>query len=93
MVITSDDGGWHAEGRFLAFSETALEGVTFLCDLDPVFDLRFEDGGTIPVTVHLIDERGRFALTAPTGLSGTIDYQLDLTTGSGRRSEVRGAVE
>ena len=39
------------------------EGFAFLCDLDPVFMLRFEDESTVDVTVHPTDEHRRSALT------------------------------
>ncbi|RZT77238.1 hypothetical protein EV382_0386 [Micromonospora violae] len=40
-----------------------LDGFAFLCDLDPVFTLRFEDASTFDVTVHPTDDHRGFTLT------------------------------
>lgn len=78
VVITSGDDGWHAQGHLIDDSETAREGFAFLCDLDPVFDLRFADGSTIAVDVHPLDGHRRFTLGEHTGPATPIDYRFDL---------------
>jgi hypothetical protein len=67
VVIAATGGGWDARGHLLSDNDEEREGFAFLCDLDPVFMLRFEDESTIPVTVHTLEEDGRFALTEYTG--------------------------
>ncbi|MFF4892907.1 hypothetical protein [Micromonospora chersina] len=50
VVAALTDAGWRARGRLV--SDEDRETIAFLNDLDPVFLLRFEDGSTVPVTVH-----------------------------------------
>jgi hypothetical protein len=52
----------------------------FLCDLDPVFIMTFDGEGTVPVTVHAIEDGGRrFSLTEYRGPGyRPIDYQVQL---------------
>ena len=57
VVITATGGGWDARGHLLSDDDEEREGFVFLCDLDPVFMLRFEDGSTIPVTVHTLEQQ------------------------------------
>ncbi|MBX6752062.1 MAG: hypothetical protein IRY85_20780, partial [Micromonosporaceae bacterium] len=69
---------WHAEGRLVTDDRGEQEGFAFLCALDPVFSLRFDDGSTITVNVQLLDNPSQFELTEYTGpaqrqLSYTID--------------------
>ncbi|MGW1449723.1 hypothetical protein ACWCO3_15760 [Micromonospora sp. NPDC002411] len=63
VVIVTAGTGWAAHGRLLSDDDDEREGSAFLCDLDPVFVLRFEDGSTVDVTVHPTDGHHRFALT------------------------------
>jgi hypothetical protein len=67
VVITASCTGWEAHGHLISHDDAVREGFAFLCDLDPVFELRFEDGTTVGVNVQPADERGRFALTEYTG--------------------------
>ncbi|MEU6076866.1 hypothetical protein [Micromonospora sp. NPDC047074] len=62
-VITASAAGWEAHGRLVSDVDEDRDGFAFLCDLDPVFTLRFEDGSTIDVTVHPTDDHRRFTLT------------------------------
>ncbi|WP_327041919.1 hypothetical protein OG400_02210 [Micromonospora ureilytica] len=66
-VITASDAGWEAHGRLVGEIDEERDGFAFLCDLDPVFTLRFEDGSTFDVTVHAADDQRRFTLTEYTG--------------------------
>jgi hypothetical protein len=76
VVITATGDEWDARGHLLSDDS---EGFAFLCDLDPVFMLRFEDGSTIPATVHTLDEEGRFVLTEYTGpAQRSIDHRIKL---------------
>jgi hypothetical protein len=77
LVITSTETGWHAHGQLT--NDEDLEGFDLLCEMDPVFTLRFADESTIPVTVHLAQDHHEFTLTEYTGPAGrTVDYQIDL---------------
>ncbi|GIE78695.1 hypothetical protein Aph02nite_46450 [Actinoplanes philippinensis] len=51
LVVTTTESGWAAEGRLLAAGDEQREGFALLCDLDPVFTLRFGDGSEFAVTV------------------------------------------
>ncbi|MGC4792264.1 hypothetical protein ACLQ22_31150 [Micromonospora sp. DT178] len=62
-VITASDAGWEAYGRLVNDSNEDRDDFAFLCDLDPVFTLRFEDASTIDVTVHPTDDHRRITLT------------------------------
>jgi len=66
-VITASDGGWEAHARLASDTDEERNAFAFLCDLDPVFTLRFEDGSTVPVTVRPTDDRRRFILTEYAG--------------------------
>lgn len=78
-VVIAAAGGGEAEGHLLSDSDEEREGFAFLCDLDPVFMLRFEDDSTIPVTVGTLEEDGRFALTEYTGPAHrSINHRIDL---------------
>jgi hypothetical protein len=63
VVITATDAGWDAHGRLSSPSEHAHEGLTLLCEFDPVFTLRFDDQTSIPVTVRLLEDPGHFVMT------------------------------
>lgn len=52
VVITASDAEWNAQAQLISDDDDEREGFVFLCDLDPVFTLRFGDGSTIPVMVH-----------------------------------------
>jgi hypothetical protein len=80
VVIAYSDHGWDAHGRLISDDEEERGGFVFLCDLDPVFTLRFDDGSTVAVMVHLDDEQGRFTLTEYTGpVRRTVDHRIDLS--------------
>jgi hypothetical protein len=67
VVIAAATAGWEADGRLVSAREEDREAFAFLCDLDPVFTLRFEDGSIVAVTVHPTDRHRRFSLTEYTG--------------------------
>ena len=76
VAITPTVQGWTAHGELISdpTSEDVREGFAFLCDLDPVFTLRFRDGSTIQVTVTPTDQ-DRFTLaeyTGPVNRQGTV---------------------
>lgn len=80
VVITSTETGWDAHGQLIneATSDDERDGFALLCDMDPVFTLRFEDGSTIDVIVTPTDDN-RFTLTEYTGpVNRQITYQFDL---------------
>lgn len=52
VVIAATDTGWAAEGHLISDDEDERDGFAFLCNIDPVFILRFDDESTIEVTVH-----------------------------------------
>jgi hypothetical protein len=77
VVITPTETGWDAHGQLV--SDEDQEGFAFLCDLDPVFTLRFEDGSTIAVTVIPAGGHHRFTLTEYTGPAHrSVSYCIDL---------------
>lgn len=79
VVIAANGGGWDAHGRLFSHDDEEREAFAFLCDLDSVFILRFEDESIVPVTVHTLDEDGRFALTEYVGPAHrSIDKRVDL---------------
>ncbi|MFG1656881.1 hypothetical protein ACGFIY_10175 [Micromonospora chersina] len=67
IVIAAVTGGWEADGRLVSESDEDREAFAFLCELDPVFTLRFEDESVLAVTVHPTDGHRRFSLTEYTG--------------------------
>lgn len=62
VTVTAGAAGWQAHGRLIGDGAEEREGFAFLCDLDPVFTLRFADGSTFTVVVHPADD-DRFILT------------------------------
>jgi hypothetical protein len=62
VTITAEAAGWQAHGRLIGVGPEDREGFAFLCELDPVFTLRFTDGSTFAVVVHPA-ENDRFSLT------------------------------
>ncbi|MEU3456728.1 hypothetical protein ABZ671_24465 [Micromonospora sp. NPDC006766] len=67
VVITVAGAGWEGGGRLVSESDEDREAFAFLCELDPVFTLRFEDESAVVVTVHPTDGHRRFSLTEYTG--------------------------
>lgn len=67
VVISADGGGWEAHGSLVDDRGPDREAFALLCDLDPVFTLRFDDASTVVVVVHPADEQGRFTLTEYAG--------------------------
>ncbi|MCU7727060.1 hypothetical protein ODJ79_25310 [Actinoplanes sp. KI2] len=67
VVITPTETGWDAHGHLISDDEDERDEFAFLCDLDPVFTLRFADESTVAVTVHPADDPRRFTLTEYTG--------------------------
>jgi hypothetical protein len=80
VVVAVDSSGWVARGQLISADDDDREGFMFLCELDPVFTLRFDGDGTLPVTVHDVEEGGRrFWLSeylGPEDRRG--NYQIDL---------------
>jgi len=67
VAITPTDTGWDAHGQLNnSTGDEERAAFAFLCDMDPVFTLRFQDGSTIDVTVTRTDDH-RFTLTEYTG--------------------------
>ncbi len=76
LVITPTETGWDARGRL--GSDEDQEAFAFLCELDPVFTLRFSDGSTVDVVVTPTDHRW-FTLVEYTGSADRqINYRFDL---------------
>ncbi|MFY1617319.1 hypothetical protein [Micromonospora sp. WMMD736] len=73
VVITASDAGWDARGHLVGDSDDDRDGFAFLCDLDPVFTLRFEDESTVEVTVHPFQDHRRFTLTE---YIGPVNHQV-----------------
>ncbi|MGW2094250.1 hypothetical protein [Promicromonospora sukumoe] len=79
VAITANGGGWEAHGQLISHDDVMREGFAFLCDLDPVFELRFEDGSTVGVNVQRADDHASFVLTEYTGTGQRqIAHQTDL---------------
>jgi hypothetical protein len=80
VVIAPTDQGWTAHGELIIGSAggDVRDGFAFLCDLDPVFTLRFKDGSTIQVTITRTDQE-RFTLAEYTGQAyRQINYHADI---------------
>ncbi len=78
VVITASDTEWNAQAELISEGDDEREGFAFLCDLDPVFTLRFEDGSAIPVMVHR-DSDDLIKLTQYIGPTHRpIGHQIDL---------------
>jgi len=67
LVARSMDSDRIAEGHLVSDDSEEREGFILLCDLDPVFVLRFDDESSAAVTVHPTREDGRFTLTVRPG--------------------------
>jgi hypothetical protein len=64
VVMAATRSNWTAQGHLITEDNDDREGFVFLCELDPVFTLRFDDASTVSVTVHDVREGGRrFHLT------------------------------
>ncbi|GHJ17676.1 MULTISPECIES: hypothetical protein [unclassified Micromonospora] len=63
VVITTTEAGWAADGCLVDTTDDEREYLDLLCDLDPVFTLRFDDGSMAEVVVHSTDGHDRFRLT------------------------------
>ena len=75
-VITPVEGGWDAHGQLI--NDDEREALSFLCAMDPVFTLRFQDGSTVQVILTPIDDR-RFTFTEDTGPADRqVDCRIDL---------------
>lgn len=68
VVITASDTGWQAHGHLTSDTDEERDGFVLLCELDPVFTLRFQDGSTIDVTVHPTGDHRRFTRAHQPGL-------------------------
>lgn len=78
-TITASGAGWEAHGHLISHDDAVREGFAFLCDLDPVFELRFEDGSTVGVIVQPTDAPTGFTLTEYTGSDRRqVAHQTDL---------------
>jgi hypothetical protein len=79
-VVATAGSGWNAEANLIGASEDDREGFVFLCDLDPVFLLRFVGEGTVLVAVHDIQDGGRrFSLSEYRGPERrSIDHRIDV---------------
>lgn len=79
VVVTASIAGWEARGRLVSDSDEDRDAFAFLCDLDPVFMLRFEDESTVAVAVHPTDGHRRFSLTEYTGpVQRSADHRIAL---------------
>ncbi|GIF66631.1 hypothetical protein Ais01nite_46660 [Asanoa ishikariensis] len=80
VVVTADDASWSAQGHLASDTDEVRDGFAFLCDLDPVFTLRFEDESTVAVAVHPTHGHRRFTLTEYTGgTRRSVSYRVDLS--------------
>ncbi|MFI5929326.1 hypothetical protein ACIA3K_25610 [Micromonospora sp. NPDC051543] len=80
VAITATDAGWNANGHLVSDSDDDRDGFAFLCDLDPVFTLRFEDDSTVEVNVHPSEDCRRFTLTEYTGpVRRSVEHHVDLS--------------
>ncbi|MER7282245.1 hypothetical protein ABT369_48230 [Dactylosporangium sp. NPDC000244] len=61
LVVTAGDG-WDARGRLVTTTAEDREGFAFLCEMDPVFELRFADESQLTVEVRDLRDDGRFEL-------------------------------
>ncbi len=70
VVVAPTDEGWTAHGELINDSarDDGREGFMLLCDLDPAFTLRFQDGSTIEVILTPTDQV-QFALVDYPGRS------------------------
>jgi len=62
MVVTVDGRDWSGQGHLVSGNDDDRDGFVLLCELDPVFLLRFDsegDGDGVPVTVHDLKDGGR----------------------------------
>jgi hypothetical protein len=77
VVIRTIGRRWDAGGCVV--NEADVEAFEFLCDLNPVFQLRFEDGSTATVSVRADGCGGLFTLADHDGSAGRpVPAQQDL---------------
>jgi hypothetical protein len=77
VVVAAAGSDWTAQGRLIIEDDDARDGFVFLCELDPVFTLKFDDGSTVLVTVHDVEECGRrFHLTEYGGPERSVDHRM-----------------
>jgi hypothetical protein len=77
VVVAAAGSDWTAQGRLIIEDDDDRDGFVFLCELDPVFTLRFDDGSTVLVTVHDMQERGRrFRLTEYGGPEWSVGHRI-----------------
>ena len=75
VVVTADGAGWAASGHLVDDNDD----FAFLCELDPVFQLRFDDESTLTVTVHPAGDG--FTLTEYAGpAERPVSHRIDLRT-------------
>lgn len=79
-MVTASGSELVGHGRLVSDDDDDREGFVFLCEMDPVFTMRFDDGQALPVTVHNLEDDGRrFALAEYHGQTDRpIDFQIDL---------------
>lgn len=88
VTVVSIDDGWTAEGRLVKDDAGELEGFAFLCTMDPVFTLRFDDESTITVNVRQLDDPSRLELTEYVGSAQRqVDYTIDLRAPADRNRQ------
>ncbi|MEV0733634.1 hypothetical protein [Polymorphospora sp. NPDC050346] len=67
VIAAADNVTWAAHGCLVSDNDEDRDGFAFLCDLDPLFMLRLEDGSTVDVIVHPVDGHRKFTLSEYTG--------------------------
>ncbi|BCJ67569.1 hypothetical protein [Polymorphospora rubra] len=80
VVITdADEGNWAAHGCLVSDNDEDRDDFAFLCNLDPVFMLRFADENMFDVIVNPAEGHHRFTLRRYTGPSErSFDYRIEL---------------
>ncbi|WP_127501607.1 hypothetical protein [Actinoplanes solisilvae] len=82
LEISTDGADWTARGDLT--TDDDREGFAFLCELDPVFSLRFDDESTVTVVVHPSTGSAPFTLTEYTGPNERpIEHRVELRPGFG----------
>jgi hypothetical protein len=79
LDVGSMDAGGGARARLTDESIAAVEEFEFLCALDPIFSLRFDDGTLVAVRVDATDDRREVTLQEQDGAPAwTSASRLDL---------------
>ena len=82
VVVTASGSELVGHGRLVSEDDDDHEGFVFLCEMDPVFTMRFDDGQALPVTVtvhHLENDGRRFCVGRVSRANDRpIDFQIDL---------------